>query len=353
VAPSVRIGNVDARSSTIPWDAYVSPETLRLEEERIFRGAWHYAGPAEWAEEVGERFPCRAGAVPVVVVRDRDRELRAFVNVCRHRGSVIVSERGRGQTLQCPYHAWTYDLDGSLRTAPRSEREAEFDPTGLSLVPVQVETWGPFVFVNADRDALALEDALGPVPEILAEGGVDVTALAFRERAQFSLAANWKVAVENYLECYHCAVAHPGFSRLVDVDPDEYVLDAHDGCWSQYGRARHGDGGCQFHLVWPALKINVYPGLANLSLGPVWPAGPERTDGFLDYYFGDDVSPDRAQELIAFDDVVGREDRALVESVQRGVRSGMIERGRLLLDSERLVAGFQRTVESALSERTL
>jgi carnitine monooxygenase subunit len=139
----------------------VSPDRLRLEEERIFRGAWHYAGPAKWVAEPGDRFPCRAGAVPVVVVRDRERVLRAFVNVCRHRGSEIVSERGRRETLQCPYHAWTYDLDGRLRAAPRSDREAELDASQLSLVPAQVDTWGPFVFVNAGPYGPTLADALG------------------------------------------------------------------------------------------------------------------------------------------------------------------------------------------------
>ena len=108
-----------ARGTTLPWDWYVSPDVLRREEELIFRGAWHYAGPLSWVAEPGERFPCRAGDAPVVVVRDRDGTLRAFLNVCRHRGSVIVKERGRRETLQCPYHAWTYGLDGALRSAPR------------------------------------------------------------------------------------------------------------------------------------------------------------------------------------------------------------------------------------------
>jgi phenylpropionate dioxygenase-like ring-hydroxylating dioxygenase large terminal subunit len=175
----------------------------------------------------------------------------------------------------------------------------------------------------------------------------------FRERATYGLDANWKIAVENYLECYHCAVAHPGFTRLVDVDPDAYVLESAEGRWSQYGRARAGDGTCQFHLIWPALKINVYPGSANFSIGPVWPEGPERTAGYLDYFFGADVSDAEAAELIAFDDEVGREDTALVENVQRGVRSGLIGRGRLLLDSEHLIASFQQRVRESVSVRTL
>jgi carnitine monooxygenase subunit len=337
-----------ARGTTLPWDWYVSPEILRCEQERIFRGAWHYAGPLEWAREPGDRFPCRAGAAPVVVVVGPDGELRAFLNVCRHRGSVIVKERGVGKTLQCPYHAWTYDLDGSLRSAPRAEREASFEPDGLGLRPVLVDTWGPFVFVNADLNAAPLSDSLGRIPSL-----VDPSTLVFRERVNLELASNWKVAVENYLECYHCPVAHKGFSSLVDVDPDVYRLEVVDGVLSQFGE-RRGDGEgereCQFHLIWPALKVIVYPGKTNLSLGPVWPRGPERTAGFLDYFFGPDVPDRTARELIEFDDQVGREDRELVESVQQGLGSGLIEHGRLLLDSELLIEAFQGRVAAALGD---
>ena len=113
--------------------------------------------------------------------------------------------------------------------------------------------------------------------------------------------------------------------------------------------AREGDGRCEFHLVWPGLKINVYPGFANLSIGPVWPESPERTVAFLDYFFGADVDEHTAGELIEFDDQVGREDTALVESVQRGFRPGLVERGRLPPESERLIAGFQRKVAGALT----
>ena len=162
------------------------------------------------------------------------------------------------------------------------------------------------------------------------------------------------MAVENYLECYHCPVAHKAFSALVDVDPDAYRLEAANGLLSQYGERRHraddrGDASCQFHLVWPALKVIAYPGAANLSLGPVWPEGVEHSAGFLDYFFGRGVPEQVQRELLEFDDQVGLEDRELVESVQRGLRSGLIERGRLLLDSEALIGAFQERVRAALA----
>ena len=139
--------------TSLPWAWYADPEVLRREGERIFAHAWQYVGHTGRLDGDGAFFTAAAGQIPVVVTRARDDVLRAFVNVCRHRGHVVATGSGRRETLQCPYHAWTYGLDGSLRAAPRSDREPGFEPDELGLVPIQVETWGPFVFVNPDPNA--------------------------------------------------------------------------------------------------------------------------------------------------------------------------------------------------------
>jgi phenylpropionate dioxygenase-like ring-hydroxylating dioxygenase large terminal subunit len=334
---------------SLPWIWYVEPEVLQQEQDRIFRRTWQYVGHMERVSEPGSYFAGRAGAVPVVVTRDREGELHALLNVCRHRGSVVARGEGRRTTLQCPYHAWTYELDGALHAAPRSERVPGFRPEELCLVPLALEAWGPFLFVNPEREAPPLAETLGDVPRLLADGGVDVDSLRFHARTEYELEANWKIACENYLECYHCAVAHPAFSAVVDVSPDAYHLEASGATASQFARTRDGDGRGQFHFVWPNLKINVFPGAANLSIGPVLPAGPERSVGFLDYFFGRDVANGWIEELLGFDDQVGREDAALVASVQEGVRSGLVERGRLMGESEVLIEHFQRLVADALA----
>ncbi len=148
-----------ADTRTIPYDWYVDPAVLRVEQERIFADAWQYAGPLAKVSEPGSVVAVQAGHVPVILTRGRDDELRGFVNVCRHRGAVLCEGEERRETIQCPYHAWTYDLDGSLRTAPRADREIGFDRDELALVPVAVETWGPFVFVNPDADCGAARRA--------------------------------------------------------------------------------------------------------------------------------------------------------------------------------------------------
>jgi choline monooxygenase len=331
---------------TLPWTWYADPDVLRREQERVFGRCWQYAARADQVAGPGSYVATRAGALPVVVVRGRDDELRAFVNVCRHRGSIVCEGEGRRETLQCPYHAWTYELDGSLRAAPRADREPEFSGDGLGLLPVAVDTWGPFVFVNPELEAEPLADTLGEVPELLAAGGLDVDALSFHHRSEGAYEANWKVVSENYLECYHCAVAHPGFSAVVDVSQDAYGLRTGRRTMSQTGDPRDAAGNRiaqgQFHFVFPNTAINVMPGEPNLSIGPIVPLAAERTWRSLDYFFAADADEGWIADFLELDEQVGREDLELVERVQQGVRAGAIAHGHPLPRSEQLVLHFDR-----------
>src|SRR4029450_7931418 len=132
-------------AQSLPWSWNSDPDVLRREQERIFRCAWQYVGHSGRAPEVGARSPAGGGEIPVLVLRAEDG-LRAFLNVCRHRGSLLVEGEGNGKAVQCPYHAWTYDLDGSLRAAPRSDREPDFDSEGLSLVKMRLHASGACPF---------------------------------------------------------------------------------------------------------------------------------------------------------------------------------------------------------------
>ncbi|MGH3009989.1 MAG: aromatic ring-hydroxylating oxygenase subunit alpha [Gaiellaceae bacterium] len=340
--------------STLPYSWYSDPEILRREQERVFHAAWQYAGHAGQLAEPGY-FATRAGRMPVVVTRDRYGELRAFLNVCRHRGSVVAEGERSRETLQCPYHAWTYGLDGRLRTAPRSEEESGFPSDQLGLVPLAAGTWGPFVFVNAAPDPEPLADALGSLPAQVGELGLDVDSLVHHSRWEAELAANWKIVCENFLECYHCQVAHPAFSEVVDTSAESYLLSTDGRLSTQRGQLRTVTPQdelprAQFHFLWPNLGINIFGGRPNLSIGPIVPLAPDRTYRFLDYFFGPDVEPAWIDELMAFDDQVGKEDRALVEAVQRGVASGALERGVLMGRSEQLIGHFEALTEAALAE---
>src|SRR5919109_718657 len=317
-------------TQSLPWSWYVDEAVLRAEQERIFRRAWQYVGHLGQVAEPGSYFTGRAGLLPIVVTRDREGALAAFVNVCRHRGFQVAQGKGRRASLQCGYHAWTYGLDGRLRAAPRADREPGFAP-----------------------------ETLGGLPELVSSAGLDLDALRHHHRADSELDANWKIVCENFLECYHCAVAHPSFSAMVDVAPDAYRLEASGAVSTQLGPVRENGrnaydpaGGVergQFHFVWPNLTINILPRRPNLSIGPIDPVTPARTARFLDYFFAAHADPEWIEELVAFDAEVGAEDRALVEGVQRGVASGALEHGRLMSDAERLIVRFQQQVAKALA----
>ncbi len=337
-----------ADAGTLPFAWYSDEQVLQRERARIFARSWQYAGRASEVSEPGSFLATDAGGVPILVTRDQAGELRALLNVCRHRGAVLLEGCGQRATVQCRYHAWTYELDGSLRTAPRSDREPGFDRSEWSLLPASIGVWGPFLFVNPDPGAVPLAQHLGELPEILARD-IDLDGLVFHSRVEFGAQANWKVVTENFLECYHCPTAHPAFADDVDVHPDRYLLEAYPTFSAQFCQAKATGEHGQFHLLYPNTGINVFPGPPNLSIGPIAPNGPGRTERYLDYFFAPDVEEEWQREFFAYDDQIGREDTTLVESVQRGMAAGVLEQGRLLLNAEPLLAAFQRWVAAQLA----
>ncbi len=349
------------RGQTLPAPWYTDTDLFTLEKERIFAHSWQYAGLCQQVDAPGSFITTRAGDVPVLVARDEVGELRGFVNVCRHRGSeLILDEAGCRKSLQCHYHAWTYNLDGTLRAAPGSRDEPGFDPADLSLLPVQLAVWGPFIFVNPDLDAPPLNAVLGKLPALVAATGLRLGALRRRVVKQYDIAANWKVVVDNYLECYHCPVAHPSFSALIDVA--DYTVREY-GWFSvqtgslkesagrkgpQYGSGGEVDEGFYAYL-WPNFTINIYPGPGNMSLNRFQPLAVGRTRATFEYCFADEVSDENVAEFDRFIDQVQREDTVLCESVQRGLSSGRFEQGKLMLSRENGLRHFQRLVYETLT----
>jgi phenylpropionate dioxygenase-like ring-hydroxylating dioxygenase large terminal subunit len=350
---------------SLPTTWYTDPAHLAAEQERIFRKTWQYVGRTAQLANVGDYITGYVGEIPVVVLRN-ENGIEGFVNVCRHRRyEVVQGACGTAKMLQCRYHAWTYDLTGALKAAPRAEREKNFCKEELGLLKVQVATWGPFVFVNPDEKAKPFKDYLGNLPEIIAKSGIDIDNLEFHSRDEWTASANWKVMLENYLECYHCPVAHPGFSAVINVDPDEYRPLAKDWTCSQTAPVREGltpaaakKAGydatmglkeSQYHFLWPNFTININPGHANLSIDIWQPDTTTTTKGFSEQFFGKGVPDDWKKDLIEFNIQVGIEDDTLTNSVQRGLNSGLPERGRFMTDSEVLVMHFQKLMVNALS----
>lgn len=350
---------------SLPASWFTDPAILAAERERIFKKSWQYIGRVAQLQKVGDFITGYTGEVPIVVVRN-EAGIEAFVNVCRHRRyEVAQGGCGNSKVLQCRYHAWTYDLNGALKAAPRAEREPQFCKEDLGLLKAQVAIWGPWVFVNPDLKAKPFEQYLGNLPEVIARSGIDLDNLQFHSREEWTASANWKVMLENYLECYHCPVAHPGFSAVIDVDPDTYKPVARNWVCSQSAPVREGLTAAaakkagydattglkesQYHFLWPNFTININPGYENLSIDIWIPDTTTTTKGFSEQYFGKGVPEQWKKDLIEFNRQVGEEDDTLTNSVQRGLNSGLPERGRFMTDSEVLVMHFEKLIVSALS----
>jgi phenylpropionate dioxygenase-like ring-hydroxylating dioxygenase large terminal subunit len=352
-----------ARGESLPARWYTDPAITEREIHQIFRKTWNYIGPLNELEKIGDYVTGYVGEIPVVVLRN-EGGLAALVNVCRHRRHEVMKGRGNARMMQCGYHAWTYDLTGCLKRAPRTAAEPGFRLEDYPLLPLSVDTLGPWVFVNADRDAEPLARHYGKVLDIISASGINLESLQLHSRTSWEGHANWKTMLENYLECYHCAIAHPGFSAAIDVRPDKYDLSVHGWFCSQVGQVRPSalEGKskvktydargevtqAQYHLLFPNMTININPGFPNLSIDVWTPDGPGATKGFTEQYFGPGVSQEFVEELIEFNRKVGEEDDALTDSVQRGLRAGIPEKGRFLAGAEHLVGHFQRLVASAL-----
>jgi choline monooxygenase len=348
--------------ATLPASWYTSESVFRQEARAIFSRYWQYACRLDEVAHPGDYLACRAGNVPVVVVRNLNNEIGAFVNVCRHRGAEIVLDGSRGNrsTLQCHYHAWTWGLDGRLRAAPGAEDEPCFRNEDFPLVPLAVGALGQFLFVRPHLQAPGWDETIGDLPRLLRASPSPLTSLQFRERRTYDMRANWKIVVENFLECYHCAIAHKGFADLIDLK--EYTVIPHRYFSIQRGPLKssaktHADGACFrkeeggqegiYSYLWPNFMVNLYPGRGNASTNIIVPVAPDRTLAIYDFYF--EQGMEEATQIVAFIDQVQQEDIILCESVQRGLNSGNYHQGRLMTRYEQGVQHFQRLVFEALT----
>jgi choline monooxygenase len=193
-------------AETLPPVAYTSEEFYQREVERIFLKQWNFMGRADLIPNPGDYFAVELVGVPIIVVRDQSGEARAFANHCRHRGTALVTGEGTCKAFKCPYHSWVYGLDGRLLGTPEMQQTLNFDPSRYGLIPVKLETWGGFFFVNFDPHSPPLGEHLGDLSEKCAS--YQLEDFVCTRRKTFEIACNWKLFVENAMEEYHIGTVH-------------------------------------------------------------------------------------------------------------------------------------------------
>jgi choline monooxygenase len=335
---SARFGTFDStipieRASTPPAPWYVDPGFHDLEKRSVFRKTWQVVGRLDQLARAGDYISGECAGEPWVVVRSGDGELRAFFNVCRHHATCVASGDGNADRLVCPYHGWTYDLEGKLRKAPRMAGVQDFDRDRLGLVPMDVAAWGPFVFLRVERGGASLDDLMRPV-----DGKLNAGSLRFARRVEYELACNWKVYVDNYLDGgYHVEHLHRGLASQLDLDSYRTEIDGRVSlqlCGSPDGGSEGVAGdfserigeGAVYAFVYPNFMINRYGPIMDTNL--VLPLGHDRTRVVFDYYFEPECSDEFIARSLAASDKVQEEDVDVCESVQRGLGSSAYDRGR-------------------------
>ncbi len=347
---------------------YTDPAVFEKELERIFARTWQLACHASEVTGRGDYVVCSLGRASCIVVRDRGGTLRAFHNVCRHRAHELLEGRGNRALIACPYHGWSYGLDGALRHAPGSEHVPGFDRGTIRLAELRLEVFCGFVFVNADPRTRPMAAWYPGVEEELRAFVPDIEDLRPARQEAVEEACNWKVSVENYSECYHCRLAHPAFSTGV-IDPVSYDVRPQGHCLRHTTRAAASgsraysvDGGDATALqysswyLWPAVSFQVYPGRI-LNTYRWQAAGHRAVTVTRGWYSATGECSDALSKLIRQDlETTVAEDIGLVESVQRGLESGAYRPGPLVVNplggvmSEHSIAVLHGWLRDALGD---
>jgi phenylpropionate dioxygenase-like ring-hydroxylating dioxygenase large terminal subunit len=358
-----------SKSFTMPARFYTDADVFEREKSAIFYKTWHYAGHVSQVAEPKMYFTTKIHQQNIFVTHDRDGVIRAFYNVCAHRGHELLSGAGRTNVITCPYHAWAYDFNGQLVNARNSENVEGFNKCDFALTEIRLEIFCGMVMVNLDPDAKSFSETYAGLEDEIRQYMPSVDTLEFAQRDTFAdVQANWKVLVDNFLECYHCAPAHKDFVDLVDMNSYRTITHKHYSAQCAAAPRTTSSNAFSFEpgdvdfgyagfFVWPNITIWLYPGEANLSVLQMNPETPETTIEYQDWFTPKGQLSAQLKEAVDYQrDVLQPEDIGLCESVQRGLNSIGYNQGRFIVDhgktelSEHAVHHFQTMVMDALGE---
>ena len=333
-----------SEASTPPSSWYTEARIFELEQRAVFSRAWHMLGRAEQVGTPGEFVTGEIAGEPVFAVRGDDRILRGFFNVCRHHAAAVLTQaEGKTENLRCPYHGWTYNLEGTLILTPDFGGVKHFNRSTNGLVSIQAAIWKNWLFVKLEAGKPSLQEFLGT--DLLEQfERLNLERLNWFERRSYFLNCNWKVFVDNYLDGgYHVPHIHGGLNSVLDysnytiekgerfcLQSSPIVSNAGEGKTAEVRKGKRAF----YYWIYPNLMINIYDGVIDTNL--VIPRGVDRTEVIFDYYFADisDHARERNLASIAVGEQIQAEDVAICESVQRGLKSRSYSTGRLSVRRE-------------------
>lgn len=333
------------RAFTIPSSWYTNRDLYGIELNTVFSRSWQLAARADQLTRPGQYVTTDIAGEPIVVVRGRDNAIRAFFNVCRHHAAAVMTEaQGTAPFLRCPYHGWTYSLEGELKGTPDFAGVCDFERENNGLKQLALAQWENWIFVSLDNEGISFNDFIGE--QLINQlRTLDLSHLHWQERRHYNFECNWKVFIDNYLDGgYHVPYLHKGLDSVLDYT--NYMIENGErfclqwsplvdvGADPQTGAVRKGDRAL-YYWIYPNFMINWYEGVMDTNL--VIPRGVDHTEVIFDFYFPEvDSEAARAHNHASIE--VGQriqdEDVGICKSVQRGLNSRAYQAGRLSVRRE-------------------
>ena len=357
------------RASTIPSSWYTDERIFELEKQAVLNRSWQIAARIDQLQKPGDYVITEIADEPIVIVRGSDNEVRAFFNVCRHHAAAVMTEpHGNAAQMRCPYHGWTYSLEGELKGTPDFSGVCDFDRANNGLLPVQVALWEQWALVRLTNGhteySHSIADFLGE--ELLQQiRELEFNGLHWFDRRRYVIDCNWKVFIDNYLDGgYHVPHLHKGLDSVLNYS--KYTIECGERHCLQsspmvsngeinVAATRTGDRAL-YYWIYPNFMINLYEGVMDTNL--VRPITIDRTEVIFDFYFTDISEAARERNLasVAVGDRIQQEDLDICASVQRGLKSRAYDAGRLSVRREAgehlfhrlLHADLQAGVEAAI-----
>lgn len=366
IADAEQIDADPLRAQTLAARFYTDTDVLNAERDAIFLRSWLYVAHESEVTNPGDYVVRDLLDQSVVVIRGEDSVVRCFHNVCAHRAHRVLEGAGTAKRIVCPYHAWSYQLDGRLQHARGTEGLKAFDTNCYGLKPVRIETLAGFLFANISGEAPEFDSVRSDIVTSLDQHLPGYDQLVVTDVEEGEMACNWKVAIDNTLECLHCHNAHPAFCDLIEME--SYRVTINDGWIRTTGNLKQNDNIAYnvdpsapvqkswFAWLWPNTQIGAVPGSPNMSVFTVTPLTPDTLHWHMAHLRlpGTEDQNEDARHIYRTE-VLGPEDTVLCESVQRGLHSVGYQRGRFVIDAARPHIGehqlhyFQSRVLQALS----
>ncbi len=342
------------RAETIPSHWYYTDEILDFEKEHLFTQYWQLACHESQIPEPGDMHTLEVAGNPILIVRDQDGDLRAFYNVCKHRGGPVAVKKGTTSVLQCKYHGWTYLLDGSLRGVPQFNKVDLFDKKDFGLEPIRLKTWQGLVFINLTPNKTILNKYLDGIANRISP--ISLSKFSHYSDESYKIDCNWKVYVDNFLEGYHIPIVHPELAKLLDYK--NYVVETHPWYSLQHSPLKEkdniygtGKGEAFYYFIFPNIMLNILPG--RLQTNVIRPISSEKTEVLFSYYY-EDIKSEEAQETInndiSYSHEIQMEDVEICEQVQKGLKSDAYHKGRFSVEREEGVYHFQSLLKKVFRE---